>query len=93
MQADAAFFEAAHRPQQVIGLRWVDALNATVRLVLAYAFFLLYASMKAVQISAMTWPILPWQLPLIWTEEDMAIFCSIIGFYFGSRSLGKMKKA
>ncbi|WPY01363.1 hypothetical protein Trichorick_01274 [Candidatus Trichorickettsia mobilis] len=31
------------------GICWVDALNATVRPVLAYSFFLMYASVKFIQ--------------------------------------------
>ena len=92
IDADARFFEAAHQPQQIIGIGWVDALNATVRPVLAYSFFLLYASVKAVKIYAFAWPLLPWQLEAVWGEEDMMIFCSIIGFYFGSRAMKQLKK-
>jgi hypothetical protein len=63
------------------GIRWVDALNGTVRPVTAYAFFLLYAGVKIVQMRA-----LPWQ---IWTQEDQAVFAGIISFYFGQRSMHK----
>jgi hypothetical protein len=70
---------------------WVDALNGTVRPVLAYAFFLLYAVVKMLQFSVIDFaqPLLPWQL---WGEEDQAIFAAIISFYFGQRSFGKMRR-
>lgn len=67
------------------GIRWVDALNGTVRPVIAYAFFLLYAGVKVAQMESG----LPW---LLWNEEDQAIFAGIISFYFGSRAFGKGRK-
>jgi Holin of 3TMs, for gene-transfer release len=70
---------------------WVDALNGSVRPVLAYAFFLLYATVKMLQFSVLDLgqPLLPWQL---WGEEDQAIFAAIISFYFGQRSFGKARR-
>lgn len=65
------------------GIRWVDALNATVRPVLAYAFFLLYGLVKLHQMAALPW--------LLWTEEDQAIFAGIISFYFGQRAMRRLK--
>ena len=97
MQADAAFYAAAHQPQNNTGVRWVDALNATVRPVLAYAFFVLYATVKVWQFCLLpeSAPDLPWlqdkSLHLLWTEEDMAIFCAIISYYFGARGLQKLR--
>lgn len=71
------------------GIEWVDALNGTVRPVLAYAFFALYACLKI-----MAWADLPDSVPVIvyqslWTEEDSCIFAGIISFYFGSRAMQK----
>ena len=75
-----------------IGIKWVDALNGTVRPVLAYSFFLLYASVKYAQISILldTVNILE-AFPLIWHEEDQTIFAGIISFYFGARSFSKLR--
>ncbi len=73
------------------GVRWVDALNATVRPVLAYAFFLLYAGVKWHQFMLIDGS-LPWAVPSLWQEEDQAIFAGIISFYFGQRSFAKAKK-
>lgn len=67
---------------------WVDALNGTVRPVIAYAFFALYAGVKLLQFSTIdTSSPLPWHITSLWTEEDHAIFAGIIAFYFGSRSI------
>jgi hypothetical protein len=82
-QADIAESRALYRTYN-IGIRWVDALNGTVRPVIAYSFFILYAVVKMMQFSAD----LPW---LIWTEEDQAIFAGIISFYFGQRAMSKVR--
>lgn len=66
---------------------WVNALNGTVRPVLAYAFFLLYASVKMIHVVSYD-ATLPWQL---WGQEDQAIFSAIISFYFGQRAFGKLR--
>jgi hypothetical protein len=75
------------------GVAWVDALNGTVRPVLAYAFFLLYAATKLLQWSLLdaTHP-LPWQVQGLWGEEDQAIFAGIISFYFGQRAMAKTRR-
>lgn len=79
--ADIAEAKAIYRTYNV-GIKWVDALNGTVRPVLAYAFFLLYAWVKIAYLQSD----MGWQ---VWTEEDGAIFAGIISFYFGSRAVGK----
>ena len=74
------------------GIKWVDALNGTVRPVLAYSFFLLYFVIKCMQFSMvdLTDP-LPWQLEMLWSVEDQAIFAGIISFYFGQRAMSKVR--
>lgn len=85
------------------GIHWVDTLNGTVRPILAYSFFGLYAGIKLLVMSFMLKtgiPFigpdagLPWLFkvnPLIWSEEDMAIFIGIISFYFGSRAMKRLR--
>lgn len=73
------------------GVRWVDALNATVRPVLAYAFFLLYAGAKWLQLSLLT-PNSMQSVYILWGAEDQAIFAGIISFYFGQRAMHKLRK-
>lgn len=69
----------------------IDVLNASVRPVLAYSFFILYATVKYFQFQIIT-TISDLQIILhtIWTEDDQAIFAGIISFYFGQRALGKV---
>lgn len=74
------------------GVLWVDALNGTVRPVLAYAFFLLYLMVKWMQFSMFdSQSALPWQFDVLWGEEDRAIFAGIIAFYYGQRAMSKLR--
>ncbi|MBN8530390.1 MAG: hypothetical protein J0L97_00810 [Alphaproteobacteria bacterium] len=76
------------------GVDWVDALNGTVRPVLAYAFFLLYFLVKMAMLAGLAkvqGQGFLYSLPLVWQEEDQAIFAGIISFYFGQRALRRMR--
>ena len=78
------------------GVVWVDALNGTVRPVIAYAFFLLYAFLKLITYASLHGNIASVPLGVLygtlWTEEDAAIFAGIISFYFGQRAMGKIAR-
>ncbi len=65
-------------------ITWIDAFNGTVRPTIAYSFFLLYTAIKLMPLFSD----LPW---MGWSEEDQAIFASIISFYFGQRAMSKMR--
>ena len=72
------------------GVSWVDALNASVRPVLAYSFFLMYGTLKFLQlrtISLMS-PLVEY-IDIIWSIDDQAIFAGIISFYFGQRTFSR----
>lgn len=91
-KADIAEATAIYKTYNT-GITWVDALNGTVRPVLAYAFFLLYAGLKVAQAGMIDWDAaLPWQITSMWNEEDQVIFAGIISFYFGQRAMGKLRK-
>lgn len=93
VQADIAESRALYRTYNT-GVRWVDSLNGTVRPVIAYAFFLLYAAVKI-----MAYHALPESSTIslsiiydtLWTQEDAAIFAGIISFYFGQRAMNKIR--
>ena len=73
------------------GIFWVDALNGSVRPVLAYAFFALYACVKLLQwemLALSAAPLLA-RIEILWSLEDQAIFAGIISFYYGQRALQK----
>lgn len=94
VNADIAESRAIYKTY-TIGIRWVDALNGTVRPVLAYAFFLLYAGVKYAQVlTFLHGEALPWLTlaNVLWTEDDAAIFAGIISFYFGQRAMQKLRR-
>lgn len=70
---------------------WVDALNGTVRPVLAYAFFLLYSYVKVMQIYFSDMSTFQGVMA-VWGQEDQAIFAGIISFYFGQRAMRKIRE-
>ncbi len=83
----------------VVGVAWVDALAASVRPVLTYGFCLIYAAVKIAQFHVLMHPALPWQeisvqqaLVLLWTQDDVALFTAIIGFWFGQRAIVRSRK-
>ena len=59
------------------GIHFVDALNGTVRPIIAYGFFILYSAIKFTK-------------GLSWEAEDQAIFASVVSFYFGQRGIYKL---
>jgi hypothetical protein len=92
-----ALNDGAGTRQGMLGIRWVDALSGSVRPVVTYCFFLLYGVVKIGQFHLMLAASLPWSasqaLAALWTEDDMGIFSAVIAFWFGSRALGKYRKA
>ncbi len=76
------------------GVNWIDALNASVRPIMAYCFFGLYSMLKYLQYSAVissTRSIVEY-LDILWTTDDQAIFAGIISFYFGQRTFSKLTR-
>jgi hypothetical protein len=74
------------------GVCWVDALNGTVRPVLAYAFFSIYALIKFLQYKIIAVSIQMNEIVnILWNVDDQAIFAGIISFYFGQRALTKLR--
>ncbi len=89
-QADIAEVGAIYQTYQT-NIEWVDALNGTVRPVLAYALFVLYGSVKLLQFALLPEAPLPWQVEGLWNVEDQAIFAGIISFYYGQRAMSKFR--
>jgi hypothetical protein len=75
--------------------KFVEALNASVRPVLAYSFFLMYLSIKYLQYKALSHSnaILVEYLDVIWNVDDQAIFAGIISFYYGQRTFKNFWKS
>jgi hypothetical protein len=85
------------------GNGFIGALRRSVRPVITYLFFILYVFIKVVAVItayqtagaentaglAVLWSDI---LPVIWTEQDAAIFGAIIGFWFGGRAIEKLMR-
>lgn len=71
-----------------VGIKWIDALNGTVRPVIAYAFFILYAWTKVYYFLNNE----IYDLNQIWTSIDNTIFLTIISFFYGQRAMQKIMK-
>jgi hypothetical protein len=69
-------------------IKWIDALNGTVRPVIVYCFFALYVYTK---ISYLTYTDV-FIMGEFWTKTDNTIFLTMIAFYYGQRSMQKILK-
>lgn len=100
LEADTSEQHALNARLMPIGVAWVDALAASVRPVVSYLFFTLYACVKIAQFHLLTKPTLPWQealstsqaLVVLWGENDMALFTTIMAFWFGQRTIAKFRR-
>lgn len=93
-QADIAETQALYKTYST-GINWIDAFNGTVRPVLMYSFFLLYCAVKHAQYAAYidAHGALPWLTVAgaIWSSYDMDLFTVMVTFYFGNRTLTKLR--
>ena len=94
-QADIAETKGIYEHDRSIDAgSFVNGLRGSVRPVLTYAFFILFASIKGVTLYSMVntqGMDLSAGLLAIWDDETSVIFSSIIAFWFGSRSMGKAR--
>lgn len=88
--------QALYAHAQPVRIAWVDALSGSVRPIITYTFFLLYTAVKVAQgvVILTLADSVHWSQVLIriWHEEDQALFAAVMAFWFGQRSLYKMKK-
>ncbi|MBK8909036.1 MAG: hypothetical protein IPM60_14415 [Rhodospirillales bacterium] len=96
VQADVTESQALYRhDMQPSGVRWVDGLRASVRPIVTYAFFLLFAGVKGSALYvliAVEGFVLAEALPQIWDGETQALWAAVVSFWFGSRSLAKIRQ-
>jgi hypothetical protein len=94
VQADIAESQALYKHDASLNSRsgWVEALRASVRPILTYLFFILFAAVKI----SVLWVLVFDQglqiaeaLPVIWDQETQALFAAVMSFWFGSRALRK----
>ena len=72
---------------------FINALRASIRPVLTILFFIIWATIKIIVLVNATSKgveLIP-LLPLIWDNDTAAIYGSILGFWFGSRSIEKLR--
>ena len=95
VRSEAEIEKALYRHAGPSGVAWVDGLAGTVRPLITYAFFFLYAAVKGAQ-----WTLLGrfgaghnWAeaLMALWQSEDQALFATIISFWFGQRLMVKTR--
>ncbi len=94
VQADIAESQVLYRSAGPTGVKWVDALAGTVRPVITYAFFALFAAVKGSALYvliAVEGVLLAQALPQIWDPETQALFAAVMSFWFGQRALAKAR--
>lgn len=104
IQADMAESAALYQHAAPIGVKWVDALSASVRPIITYSFFFAYIAVKVAQYNEMTHvQALPWMsdgrqvqewfriVLELWNQEDMGLFGAVMAFWFGDRNLTKRR--
>lgn len=74
------------------GGRFINALRASIRPVITYVFFALFIAVKIAAAYTMlsTGQSVPEMLKAVWDTDTMALFGTIIAFWFGTRVLEKM---
>ena len=97
VQADIAESKALYKHDAALGgsSRWVDGLRASVRPLITYAFFILFASVKGsglYLLIAVEGLLIAEALPRIWDPETQALFAAVMSFWFGNRTLSKLRE-
>lgn len=74
------------------GGRFINALRASIRPVITYTFFFMFVAVKvaAAYVMLSTGQSVPEMLKAVWDPDTMALFGTIMAFWFGSRVMEKM---
>lgn len=91
-KADIAEIKSLHKHDSLpSGYTWIEGLRSSVRPVITYAFFLLFATVKLASLFAMldNGNSLNESLLHIWDNETQALFAAVVSFWFGQRALVK----
>lgn len=94
VEADIAESKALYAyDSQPSGVKWVDALRASVRPVITYAFFILFATVKLAVLAKLLSNNIAVSdaLIAIWDGETQALFAAVMSFWFGQRALAKLR--
>lgn len=90
MEGIEALKEAIKGQGRPTGIRWVDALSATVRPVITYWVMAMFCVYK-ISIFFITYQHNSFEMAIVlnWSEADYAILCDILSFWFLGRVLEK----
>ncbi len=94
VQADISESQALYKhASQPSGVRWVEALRASVRPIVTYAFFLLFATVKIAALLKLldSGVAITDGLIAVWDIETQALFAAVMSFWFGQRALQKLR--
>lgn len=74
------------------GGKYINTLRASIRPVITYVFFFLFVAVKvaAAYVMLKNGQSVPEMLKAVWDPDTMALFSTIIAFWFGARVLEKM---
>lgn len=95
VQADISESKALYsHASQPSGSPFIEALRASVRPVLTYAFFALFATVKIaalMQLLNQGFTVTD-SIIIIWDGETQALFAAVMSFWFGQRALTKLRE-
>jgi hypothetical protein len=92
VRADSQLRQSAlDHDKSIDGGKFINALRASVRPVITYTFFTVFIAVKmaAAYVMLTTGQSVPEMLKAVWDAETMALFSTIIAFWFGSRVMEK----
>lgn len=87
-----AYIEAIKGQSQMTGVKWIDALNQSVRPVVAYWWLFLFtvAKIATVWMAVNQFSTLSAFIETVWTTNDAGILSMILGFWYCDRTLRKI---
>lgn len=87
-----ALVESIKGQARQTGVRWVDALSASVRPVLTYWFMALYCAAKTATFIGLLQAGAGWQAATLhaWSEADQALWAGVLNFWFVGRVFERM---
>jgi len=95
VKADAQSRQSAlDHDKSLDGGKFINALRASIRPVITYSFFFVFVAIKiaAAYVMLSTGQSVPAMLDAVWDAETMALFSTIIAFWFGSRMMEKQER-
>lgn len=88
-----AYVEAIKGQSQISGVKWLDAINQSVRPVCTYWWLLLFTVYKGCIIwgALVHFTTMDAFLAALWTSNDSGILSMILGFWFVDRAIKRQK--